>query len=411
LEEKISADVKRSIHKSMGCVPKVIKKKRRILEIFKSQQLEGEEPDPDETDIKCVTVDLSTDKESNSEDDSTDYNCLICDRRYTSIKEFESHKKIHPVVETSSLILTVERDIFNNILAEESDPVTDTPAKISDSLLDNYDELLENLISSVTPDEMLEKISITNEIPDDYSFTKQSVVKASVAYQKPIRMEKGLKSVFQAKSKSQKRSLVEDKEEDRTDAKRPKLERFSSEKVDFHNKLNGKIFNVLSKDSSCLTRREVETESLRFSLTTPLPSLTLSPAPTLHPHPHKITPAVCSRNNRVFQARMESGEKLCEAVRRGKALKKKKKNTMRRGTVGYLLKMESDYGSIEQEKEEKEEEDGLIESGRFPSTSVEPSSQQTSSLISNRATEAERETPTEEPKSEEVLLSMPVFEI
>ena len=122
----------------MGCVPKlpkVMKKKRRTLEIFLSQQHEAEEPDED--DNKGVTVDLSNDIESSSEEDTTDFSCFICDRQCSSLGDLESHKKIHSVDKTSSLILTVERDIFNNILEAEPDPVPDTPAKISESLLDN----------------------------------------------------------------------------------------------------------------------------------------------------------------------------------------------------------------------------------------------------------------------------------
>ena len=110
---------------------------------------------------------------------------------------------------------------------------------------------------------------------------------------------------------------------------------------------------------------------------------------------------------------METGERLCEAVRKGKTVRKKKKNMMRRGTVGFLLKMEFDYSNVKEEEEE--EEDVLNKSERSSAESEEPSSQPRPSLISNITTEAEVERPleslTEEPKSEEVLPSMPVFDI
>ena len=385
----------------MGCVPKVMKKKRRILEIFQSQQLEAEEPD-DDGNRKSFTVDLTHETE-HPKDDTPDYNCFICDKLCTSLDELESHKKIHSVALTSSLVLTVERDIFNNILAAEADPVPDTPAKMSESLLDNYDELLENLISSVSPDELLEKISITNEIPEDYSVTKQSVVKAS----EPTHENKCPKSVFKAKSKGQKRSSADEKEENWNDAKRlkSKSDSFSVAEVEFQNSLNGKIFKVLSKDSGGLTHREVETEILRFSLTTPLPD---------HHHHHQhhtVTrpvhpPPNSSRTNKSFEARLEAEERLHLALREGKTVLrniKKKRNTRRRGTVGYLLKTESVYCNI------REEEEDVLEK------SVEPSSQPTASLISNITAEAEIERPpevlAEEPEGEEVLPSMPVFDL
>ena len=399
----------------MGCVPKVIKKKRRILEIFKSHQSEAEEADgPDE----CFTVDLSNEIESHSEEDSPDYNCSICDRICPSLDQLESHKKIHSVDKTSSLILTVERDIFNNILAADSDPVPDTPAKISESLLDNYDELLENLISSVSPDELLEKISITNEIPEDYSVIKQ----VSVADQEPTDDNKCSKSVFKAKSKGQKRTAADEKEENWNETKRlkSKSERFSVEEVEFQNSLNGKIFNVLSKDSRGFSHREVETESLRFSLTTPLlPSPSPTPDQTItrpaktHPHPQRTYPAVRSRSNKSFSARLETGERLYQAVRGGKAVFrniKKKKNLMRRGTVGYLLKMESHYCNIEEQQEDVLEKSGISSPER-----VEPSRHQAPSLslISDTTTETEVEMPPEvsAPEEPEVLPSMPVFTI
>merc|ERR1712183_901674 len=112
-------------------------------------------------------------------------------------------------------------------------------------------------------------------------------------------------------------------------------------------------------------------------------------------------------------------------------MKKKKRNMIRRGTVGYFLKMESQYYNIKEEEQEKEEEeeqeeeeDVLGKSGRSCPEPVEPSSHPTPSLslIPNTTTEAEDEMlpeipaaeqpeQPEEPTTKEVLPSMPVFDI
>ena len=104
---------------------------------------------------------------------------------------------------------------------------------------------------------------------------------------------------------------------------------------------------------------------------------------------------------------MENRERLCEAVRKGKTVKKKKK----RGTVGYLLNMEFDYLNIEEKEEDEEDEDLLNQSGRSSAESVEPTSQP--NIVTEAEVEVEMppEVLSKETESEEVLPSMPVFDI
>ena len=81
---------------------------------------------------------------------------------------------------------TVTNDLFtNNALNSEpaaSDDIATTKdvstsvnvADIGIEREQSYEELLENLLTSATPDELILKLSITNEIPDDYSNDNQS---------------------------------------------------------------------------------------------------------------------------------------------------------------------------------------------------------------------------------------------
>merc|ERR1711874_245913 len=47
LEGKASPGVRRSLYKKLGCIPKVIKKRRRILEIFKHEREQEVETESD----------------------------------------------------------------------------------------------------------------------------------------------------------------------------------------------------------------------------------------------------------------------------------------------------------------------------------------------------------------------------
>merc|ERR1712045_420572 len=74
---------------------------------------------------------------------------------------------------TSPFVSNIEDSIYDKILAEEADrdasEVTEPSSGLSDSLLEDYDSLVDSLISSVRPDELLQKISITDEFPDNYT--------------------------------------------------------------------------------------------------------------------------------------------------------------------------------------------------------------------------------------------------
>lgn len=95
--------------------------------------------------------------------------CDICDQQFVDKETLLHHSKTHEVTQaTSSFLLSLETNIYEQILAETPD-IIDQTAELSESLLDSYDDLVDNLIASVSPDEILDKIVINNESPDNYS--------------------------------------------------------------------------------------------------------------------------------------------------------------------------------------------------------------------------------------------------
>merc|ERR1712061_191523 len=100
--------------------------------------------------------------------------CSLCDQVFGSAELLSQHGIVHEVNNTTSpFVSNIEDSIYDKILAEEADrdasEVTEPSSGLSDSLLEDYDSLVDSLISSVSPDELLQKISITDEFPDNYA--------------------------------------------------------------------------------------------------------------------------------------------------------------------------------------------------------------------------------------------------
>merc|ERR1711884_185942 len=100
--------------------------------------------------------------------------CSLCDQVFGSAELLSQHGIVHEANNTTSpFVSNIEDSIYDKILAEEADhdasEVTEPSSGLSDSQLEDYDSLVESLISSVSPDELLQKISITDEFPDNFT--------------------------------------------------------------------------------------------------------------------------------------------------------------------------------------------------------------------------------------------------
>ena len=374
----------------------MINKKRRCLEIF---QIEKEDEQAQE------------DESFNLSEEHPILSCSICDVEFPSSEELESHNRIHSVPNTSPFILNVEKEIFDEILTQETDTASGESVELSESLLHNYEDLLDNLISSVSPNELLQKISITNEIPEDFSVTnselqfKTETTKSIARHSPPINGD-------QVTWELKKRKVIPVEEEERDTSQ--KLKKIKSDKdnhsvedIEFENEVNKKIFKILSRDSQGFSKKHVKTGSLRFSLTTPwLPPSQIAPDQDLALMPKLISPKKSPAGlNRRFQAR----EKFLSRLTISTALDKSDYANFKRskrGTLGYHIKMELDHDRV------KVEEEGEVKDCRTPSP-TEPSSQ-TSPSRSPTPVNENIESKTEETqpwtaKCPEVSPNMPVF--
>ena len=391
----------------------MIKKRRRILEIFKQ---EGEQEIETESE---GSVSLS--------DDTFSLICTTCDQVFSSSEDLESHKQNHSAPETSSFVLNVEKEIFDNhniLTKERAVPTTEDPTKISKSELNNdkYDSLLETLISSVSPDELFQKASITNEIPEDYSVRNLEVFKVETkTLQHPI--SKNSKLLLDSRRLKKRTLSKKEDDENLYPSKKLKCDQGCDEDINFENEVNQKIFKILSRDSDGFCQQDLETESLRFTVTTPLPSLLdhdVSVLPEMEVQ-NLHSKSSFGRSNKRFQAREKVVSTLYSKAREERAMDKvtyRKIKKSKRGTLEYHLKLELDHHMIqvkdevkEERKEEKENETKELTSEYSgPCTPTELSSQPSTSPPPTPAN-TKTETRTEEIPSEcqETFPSMPIF--
>ena len=183
----------------MGClpIPSDFKRKRRFLTLIKHDDSDAHEKadfseakvdEPEITphtqdsgfqesesvcDVSVVSLSSSSD-EDEAEEVGDKLTCSLCDQVFGSAELLSQHGIVHEANNTTSpFVSNIEDSIYDKILAEEADrdasEVTEPSSGLSDSLLEDYDSLVDSLISSVSPDELLQKISITDEFPDNYA--------------------------------------------------------------------------------------------------------------------------------------------------------------------------------------------------------------------------------------------------
>ena len=183
----------------MGCLPfpSDYKRKRRFLTLIKHDDSDAHEKadfsearvdEPEITphtqdsgfqesesvcDVSVVSLSSSSD-EDEKEAVGDKLTCSLCDQVFGSAELLSQHGIVHEANNTTSpFVSNIEDSIYDKILAEEADrdasEVTEPSSGLSDSLLEDYDSLVDSLISSVSPDELLQKISITDEFPDNYA--------------------------------------------------------------------------------------------------------------------------------------------------------------------------------------------------------------------------------------------------
>lgn len=105
--------------------------------------------------------------------------CYVCDKEFSTTNELNSHSVLHIPTSTSPLVTEVEESIFQKIVNEETEnsPVVVEPIPAQNNPLSRVTHLkrnlVEDLLTSNSPDDLILKSVISNEIPEDYeAFTK-----------------------------------------------------------------------------------------------------------------------------------------------------------------------------------------------------------------------------------------------
>jgi len=190
LQKNISSNTQRLVDSELSKMcrlrPNYKRRRRRILTITKlesDQSLDKSNSDTEEVDtfdiIDLADSDTSFKDENHlgDADSSEKLVCDTCDRSFTTKESLEEHCLLHTSVSAPSPLVTdIEDSIYRRIVTEDGlNDVTNgtdsgldvSKSNLSDSLLENYDSLIDNLISSSSPDELLQKI-VTNEIPETF---------------------------------------------------------------------------------------------------------------------------------------------------------------------------------------------------------------------------------------------------
>jgi len=265
-------------------------RRRKFFEISKTRA----ECTENEEEFVAQTVDARVSPVSEiAEDDSrkNELSCIYCDKQFHSKKDVKSHMRVHTeerpyschnaacrkrfktssnlrrhekickrVNDTIDEITIAEKpskniinddgdnDLFDRILAEEAECPANNQTRLPE--IGDYNDMLENLISSSSPDELILKTSISNEIPevmDDLNIPNSK--------RKPSNIDENLK----------KRRKTLDYQSD----EKKKTIHADSRKLQFENLANKKIFRVLNGSTENFKTYDYKSNDLSYTITLP----------------------------------------------------------------------------------------------------------------------------------------------
>jgi len=164
--------------------------------------------------------------------------------------------------------------LLNEIFPEETNVLNDEQ---NEPIQDDYGDMLEHLIASTSPDELVQKISITNEIPED--FLANNIASCKRKLSNTDFEEEEEEGIKQLETVGALEGKVTDEENcniinansslDNID-KNSDVENTNIKKVvNFENLANKKIFRVLNRNLSSFTEYKYKTPELSFSMKMP----------------------------------------------------------------------------------------------------------------------------------------------
>ena len=265
-------------------------RRRKFFEISKTRV----ECTENEEEFVAQTVDARVSTVSEIvEDDSrkNELSCIYCDKQFHSKKDVKSHMRVHTekrpyschnaackkrfktssnlrrhekickrVTDTIDEITIAEKpskniinddgdnDLFDRILAEEAECPANNQTRLPE--IGDYNDMLENLISSSSPDELILKTSISNEIPE-----VMDELNIPNSKRKPSNIDENLK----------KRRKTLDYQSD----EKKKTIHADSRKLQFENLANEKIFKVLNGSTENFKTYDYKSNDLSYTITLP----------------------------------------------------------------------------------------------------------------------------------------------
>ena len=249
----------------MGChEPRLLRKRRKHLLIWRHHDAS----DISDQSSDCQVVEAQI--------------CDLCDQEFDSVEQLEQHQFLHVPSSTSQLVSRIEDDIFQEILSDKTCvDLSPDKSQVSSSLLHSYEDLIDNLISSSSPDELLDKIVINTEFPDNYKHDTSTTVsddKPSVSREHKNK-----------KPRREKRPAPENKSESTKELKKLK----TVKQPDL-----SEPGNIQRPES----RIDVRTESLEFSFTFPVLSC---PELVSEEVNIPVVPEITAQHNNTSQDRLK----------------------------------------------------------------------------------------------------------
>eukprot|EP00090_Calanus_glacialis_P027862 TRINITY_DN4429_c0_g1_i1.p1 TRINITY_DN4429_c0_g1~~TRINITY_DN4429_c0_g1_i1.p1 ORF type:complete len:489 (-),score=139.16 TRINITY_DN4429_c0_g1_i1:66-1532(-) len=383
----------------MGSLYKNNKRRRKFLDILKyTDDLEEDEkvqlPVSDTSSDELINdIEQLIDEEMCEYSTNSEFSCTFCSKEFKSKRDVKSHMKVHfqdrPYIcsstacektfKTSSNLRRHERictntknvskepkqtesfpgdiydgddptevlwdnDLFEKILSEDTNlPIEE--GVLSVPPIDDYNDMLENLIASASPDELNLKNSISNEIPDNLEDVTFANCKRKLSETDLERddEEEGTKQQRKGEVEKDVPHVTNERQSYKNNTKQENIyeHRNKEKNLDFENLVNEKIFNVLNPNVKRFKEYNFKTNKIAFSVT--MPDLPITREKVLHKG--------FNLGMGVKTAKNDVSNRLLDVKRLTKKSTTNKRS--KRGSLGWQLKREMEqYDEIENDTDE-----------------------------------------------------------
>jgi len=384
-------------------------KRRKFLDILKYEVDVDEDVDlvlGPYSELLTDNIEVLPDSEMLVESSISEFSCCYCDKQFNSKRDVKSHKKVHTQArpyscnnlacdkrfKTSSNLRRHERicskvgslpsdqkindivsaekpssdiykddnsceilgtnELFDKILSEET-AFPNQKERLAEPFLDDYNDMLENLIASTSPDELVLKSSINNEIPevlDDIIFSNckrklgDTDLELDEEGSSPKKKGEVKEHIFDVSNRLN--SVIDNPEQ-----KFSYKDQNEKKTLNFENLVNKKIFNVLNTNVKHFKAYNYQSANVQFTVTLPAAQTPLETS----------FEKTCSFGSELRHKMLEGSNQERKIDKCRSLVKNKIHNkSSKRGSLGWQLKLE-----MEELEEIEDEVDKGTESERL----------------------------------------------